>query len=180
MVIAQARGGFGGGPGGHADIPPAVWAVIGVIILVALAIGITIQVFYLLTMSRCYSRIAPRNRRMEPGLVWLNLIPCFANIWIFFTTIRLADSLQAEFRWRRLRGDGDFGRTLGITYPILALLGVIPYLGALCSLASLVCWIIYWVKVAGYSRELLADANDRAAEDEYDDDQDWERRAEQV
>src|SRR4029079_5490802 len=121
MVIAQARGGFGGGPGGHADIPPAVWAVIGVIILVALAIGITIQVFYLLTMSRCYSRIAPRNRRMEPGLVWLNLIPGCANIWICFTTIRLADSLQAEFRWRRLRGDGDFGRTLGITYPILAL-----------------------------------------------------------
>ena len=40
------------------------------------------------------------------------------------------------------RGDGDFGRTMGITYPILALVGAIPYIGAIFGLTALVCWII--------------------------------------
>jgi hypothetical protein len=55
-----------------------------IIMLVALAIGLTIAIFFYLTLSRCLSRIRSRNREMEPGQVWLNLIPCFGIIWIFF------------------------------------------------------------------------------------------------
>jgi hypothetical protein len=153
MVFAQAGGKFGGG-GANQGLPPEFWVVFLVILGIAAVIGITIQIFYLLSLSKCFSRIAPRNRRMEPGMVWLNLIPCFGAIWIFFTTTRLADSLRSEFEDRRLPGDGDFGRSLGITYPVLALLGAIPYLGVIFSLASLVCWIVYWVKIVGYSRQL--------------------------
>jgi hypothetical protein len=113
---------------------------------------------------------------MEPGLVWLNLIPCFQLIWIFFTTTRLADSLRDEFDDRRLRGDRDFGRTLGITYPILMLVGFVPYLGAIFSLASLICWILYWVKIAGYSRTLLEDNRDRSDDRDWDDDDRYRER----
>jgi hypothetical protein len=31
---------------------------------------------------------------------------------------------------------------MGITYPILALVGAIPYIGAIFGLTALVCWII--------------------------------------
>jgi hypothetical protein len=140
---------------------------------VILAVALVIQIFYLLTLSRALRRCRPRNRRMEPGQVWLNLIPCFNIVWIFITVTRLADSLRDEFDDRRLRADGDFGRTLGITYNVLNLLGAIPYIGAIFSLAGLVCFILYWVKIAGYSRQLLEDSEDRYnSYDERDDEGD--------
>jgi len=32
--------------------------------------------------------------------------------------------------------------------------GIIPFLGVLCSLGALVCWIMYWLKIAGFSKKL--------------------------
>jgi hypothetical protein len=170
MVLAQAAGRFGSSPANN-DISPEFLAFVIIFLLVALAVSLTIQIFYLLTLSRCFSRISPANRRMEPGLVWLNLIPCVGNIWIFFTTVRLADSLQDEFAKRRLRAEGDFGRALGIAYPILALAGAIPYIGAILGIACLVCWIIYWVKIAGYSRQLAEDTKVGSTGGNWDDDE---------
>ncbi len=37
---------------------------------------------------------------------------------------------------------------------ILICCGIIPLLGILCSLGGLVCWILYWVKIAGYSNRI--------------------------
>jgi hypothetical protein len=161
MVFAQQKG-FGGGPGGPgAGPPPEFWIFLTVALVIGIAIGLTIQIFYLLTLSKALRRCRPRNRRMEPGQVWLNLIPCFNVVWIFITVTRLADSLKDEFYDRRLEADGDFGRSLGITYNVLNLLGVIPYLGVIFSMAGLVCFIVYWVKVAGYSGRLLEDSQER-------------------
>ena len=108
-------------------------------------------------------------------MVWLNLIPCFDMIWIFFTISRLADSLRSEFHDRRLRDDGDFGRALGITYASLGLAAMIPYIGSLFGLAALVCWIIYWVKIAGYNRQLATVRTDGSPAGDWDDD-DWTRQ----
>ncbi len=169
MLIAQA------GAAQPDDIPPELIPVIIAVVGVGVAIGLTVQIFYLLTLSRCFKHIAPHNRRMEPGLVWLNLIPCVQNIWIFFTTSKLADSLRAEYRDRQISGDRDYGRQLGVMYPVLALLGIIPYIGGIFSLASLVCWIMYWVKIAGYNRRLSEtspaewDDGDRDRDADYDD-----------
>jgi hypothetical protein len=177
MLFAQADKPFGGG-GANQNLPPGFWIAFFIFILIVVAIGLAIQIMYLLSLSKCFTRIAPRNRRMEPAMVWLNLIPCFSYIWIFFTTTKLADSLRSEFEDRRLQGDGDFGRSLGITYPILTLLGVIPYIGVLFGLAALVCWILYWVKIAGYSRQLAESGGDpsggRDWEADRSADQHWE------
>ena len=116
MTFAQA-----GRPLGGAD--DGVMVVVGIVILVILAGVLVLHIVYLVSLSKCFSRIAPHNRRMEPGMVWLNLIPCFGMIWIFITTSRLADSLRSEFGERGLAADGDFGRSMGTTYPILALRG---------------------------------------------------------
>ncbi|HET6576256.1 MAG TPA: hypothetical protein VFG68_21825 [Fimbriiglobus sp.] len=175
MFFAQQKG-FGGPGGAGAGPPPEFWIILAVVVAVVVAIGLVIQIFYLLTLSRALRRCRPRNRQMEPGQVWLNLIPCFNIVWIFITVTRLADSLRDEFDDRRLRGDGDFGRSLGITYNVLNLLGAIPYLGAIFSIAGLVCFIIYWVKIAGYSRQLFEDSEDRYnSYDDRDDDDDRDR-----
>jgi hypothetical protein len=43
---------------------------------------------------------------------------------------------------------------LGLAMCILAATGLIPLIGILTGLAGLVCWIVYWVKISGYSRLL--------------------------
>ena len=168
MLFAQMRGPVGGESFNQGP-DETFFAFLIIFIVIAFAIGLTVQIFYLLTLSRCYSRISPRHRRMEPGQVWLNLIPIFGVIWIFFTTIRLADSLSNEYRERRLRGDGDFGRSLGITYPILFLASALPCIGGFVALGGMVCWIMYWVKIAGYSRQLLEDNSDLSVDRDWDD-----------
>jgi hypothetical protein len=169
MLFAQVGPRPGGGPFGGGGAEDAwLGGAFLIFLLVAVAIGLVIAIMFYLTLSKCLSRVSPRNRRMEPAMVWLNLIPCFGMIWIFFTTSRIADSLHDEFADRHLPGDGDFGRSLGTTYPILSLLGCIPYLGAIFGLASLVCMIIYWVKIAGYSAQLAAEGPGSFSDRDYD------------
>jgi hypothetical protein len=56
------------------DFPPEFWLIFGVILAVALAIGLVIAIFYFRTLSWALYLVRPRNRQMEPGAVWLNLI----------------------------------------------------------------------------------------------------------
>lgn len=174
MLFAQAGGGFGGGGGPDDELFTILLIVFVVVVLV---IAIVIQVMYLLTLSRALRRCHPRNRTMEPGQVWLNLIPCFSIVWLFITVQRIAESLDNEFYDRRIRADGDFGKNLGVTYNVLNLMGAIPYIGAIFSMAGFVCWIIYWVKIAGYSRQLrMDDEDDYGRERDEGDDDDYDRR----
>lgn len=113
-------------------------------------------------------------RTMEPGQVWLNLIPCFCYVWNFITVLRVSESLRNEFEDRGdyRRGD-DHGQALGITTCVLNVCQWIPYLGSLVFLGAVVCFIIYWVKIGGYNRELAEAPSFRD-----DDDRDYRRRYE--
>ena len=125
------------------------------------------HIFFLLTVHKALSRCSPRKRTMEPGQVWLDLIPCVHTVWQFFIVIRVAESLKREFRSRGMRyRNEDFGQALGI----VACVGpFIPYIGILVYIT---CGIIYWSKIAGYSRQLAEDDLDldEYEDDDYDDD----------
>lgn len=112
-------------------------------------------IFYTLTLQRALSRCAPESRTMEPGMVWLLYIPLFTLIWNFVVVNRVSASLQNEFRRRGLAGPVDTGRGVGLAMSVLACLSAIPILGILCALAAVVCWIVYWAKVAALSGQLL-------------------------
>lgn len=142
--------------------------------LVVFAVLLVVQVLFLRSVSRCLQQVAPRNREMEPGQVWLNLIPLFGAVWIIITVLRVSDSLRKEYDDRGLRGDDDYGKTTGLVYTIGMLV---------CGLVGLVGWIMYWIKIAGYTRELESDPgygddyddrprkrSRRDDDDEYDDD----------
>jgi hypothetical protein len=62
-----------------------------------------IKIFFLLTLSRTLSQCHPRNQAMQPGMVWLNLIPLFEFVWQFVTVSRISQSLKDEFRDRGRR-----------------------------------------------------------------------------
>jgi hypothetical protein len=138
---------------------------------VAIAIALGIQIMFLLTMSKCLRNIAPENRQMEPGSVWLCLIPLFGLVWAIIMILRVSDSLKDEYRDRRLRGDGDFGKTTGILYIVLSFV---------CGPVGLIFFILYWVKIAGYSRELAETGGEdrprrRRGDDDGADDEDDDR-----
>jgi hypothetical protein len=86
---------------------------------------------------------------------------------MFITVNRIAESLDNEFYQRRLKGGGDFGKGVGTAYCVLVLTSMIPYLGSLLAIGALVCWIIYWVKIAGFSKRLADDSSRHYDDDDY-------------
>lgn len=124
--------------------------------LIVFAIFLIPLIFYILTLQKALNNCAPANRAMQPGLVWLLLIPCFGIIWHFFIVINMAKSLGAEFQTRGIAEEPEPGKLLGLIMCGLACASIIPILGGLFGLGYLVCWIIYWVKIAGFSKKLAA------------------------
>jgi len=122
--------------------------------LVGFAIILIPAIFYLLSLQKALKRCSPEVRAMQPGMVWLMFIPLFNLVWHFFIVLNMSKSLEAEYHKRGMAIDSEPGKTLGLVMCILACCGIIPLLGILCSLGSFICWIIYWVKISGYSAQI--------------------------
>ncbi len=94
---------------------------------------------------------------MEPGKVWLTLIPLFGLVWQFIVVLNIAKSLKAEFdRLGIPNTEPAPGQTIGLATCVLNCCIFIPLLGGLIGIAGLIVWIIYWAKIANYSKLLSA------------------------
>lgn len=113
--------------------------------LIIMAIMIVPTIFYLLTLQKALNRCSPENRAMNPPMVWLMLIPFFNLVWQFIVVLNLAKSLGAEFQKRGIPEDANPGQTIGLIMCVSSLL---------CGPIYFIPWIIYWVKIAGYSGKL--------------------------
>ena len=73
------------------DQTQAVFAGIGIltIVLIVFAILLVPFIFYLLTLQKALSRCSPGCRAMNPGMVWLMLIPLFHIVWQFFVVLNM-------------------------------------------------------------------------------------------
>ena len=132
-------------------------------LLVALAamamVMIAPWVFYLLSLQKTLRLAGPNNRRMRPGLIWLNLIPVFNLGWHLYTVLKISETLSATIG----KQSGGGGRSLGIIANLLVFGCLIPDYRNIFALATLVVWIAYWVKITGYNvflRNQLAEAID--------------------
>jgi hypothetical protein len=128
--------------------------IILVVVAVSVIISIVVGIFYCLTLQKALNRCSPQNRAMSPGLVWLFLIPVFNLVWHFFIVLNMAKSLHAEFLYRGIVEEPNPGQGIGLAACILHVVSNIPYLGGLAFIGFLVCWIIYWIKIAGYSGKI--------------------------
>jgi hypothetical protein len=133
-------------------------AAVFTIALIVCAIALLPAIFYILTIQKALNRCAPENRAMAPGMAWLLLVPLVNIVWQFFVVINVAKSLGSEFQKRGIAEEPEPGKKLGLIMCILACCGIIPLLGILCSLGALVCWILYWIKIAGFSSKLAEPA----------------------
>jgi hypothetical protein len=112
-------------------------------------------IFYLLTLQNTLGKCAPATRTMEPGMVWLQLIPFFHLIWSFFVVMALGESLGNEFRRRGVPNtDRQPGQSIGMAMCVCGCCAMIPLINFLAGPAAFVLWIIYWVKIAEFSRLL--------------------------
>jgi hypothetical protein len=127
----------------------------GFFLLIA-AVALVVGVFYISTLRRALQLCAPVNRAASPDSAWLLLIPLFNIVWQFVLYPRISVSLEREFRQRGLPIERDPARSLGFALAILHACSLIPLVKIFTGIASLVCWILYWSKISGYSRQLEA------------------------
>jgi hypothetical protein len=123
--------------------PPAFsFAVLGI----ALAISLAISVVVCLLLYNAQNAIPPEHRKIEPGMIWLLLIPLFNLVWNFFVFLRIPESYESYFRSIG-RDVGDAGKKIGLAYAICAACSIIPCVGPFAGLAGLVLLIIFLVKI---------------------------------
>ncbi len=126
-------------------------------------------IFFLVTQQNTLKAIQPQNRAMTPGEVWLQLIPFFNLVWQFVAVIRVSNSIKREYQYRQENSflglpDPEVTAELnkkpaydiGIAYCVLACCSIIPVpqIKLTTSLGALICWIIYWAKLAEYKNKL--------------------------
>lgn len=127
------------------------------IVILALAVALIPKIFYLLTLQNTMKAVSVQNQKMPPGQVWLELIPVFNLVWQFFNVINVSDSIRNECLARGISMDEDRpAYSIGMAHCILACCSVVPFLGSLAAIASLICWIVFWVKIANYKTKLLS------------------------
>lgn len=131
------------------DIVSIIRIFAGLAAVAALVVGI----LYILALSNTLAKCSPVSRTMQPGMVWLLLVPIFCIIWHFFVVLAVARSLANEFRARNIQSpEPEPGKTIGIVMCVCGACMIIPFVNILAGLAGLVAWIMYWVKIAEYSR----------------------------
>lgn len=147
---------FAQGKGGGADGGMVFALLLGCLQLVFAGLAIALAVYGLITVYRALNAVSPRNRDMEPGMIFLLFIPCFNLIWYILVVLRVASSLRKEFDDRGIREEGDFGQLLG-------LLGLVPCIGFIFQ-------VMYILKIKAYTEQLTSGGKRRGKLDDEDDD----------
>ncbi len=134
----------------------AVFAALGVFIFIVAIIAIIVAIFYLLNLQNLLKEIKDENRDVNPGNVWLMLIPLFSIVYAFILYPKISSSVKKEFESRGDTSKGDGGKNIGLALAVTGAVSIlpIPVIGTLVGLANLVLFIIWWVKTAGYKKSL--------------------------
>lgn len=122
--------------------------------LVVVGVGLIFDLIICFFLYKIFQRVPTQFRVMEPGLVWLLIIPCFNLVWNFFVFIRLSRSLKRYFNSVGNQTVGDCGEGLGLGYSICEVARLIPCVGLLVWVAALVLVILYLVKANQLSQQI--------------------------
>ena len=146
---------------------------------IALLLALVIPaILFILTQQKTLRLISPENREMSPGSVWLQLIPLFGMVWQFMVVTKIAHSVSKEIASKIGESILDSPQaqiketnvsptyTLGIAYCALTTFGIIinyialrsssypASFGSYFTLAGIVCWIIYWVRLVNTKKTI--------------------------
>src|SRR5271157_1358562 len=127
-------------------------------LLVVLAI-LAPAIFFLLTLRKTLARCSEQSHPPSPGSVWLMLIPLVNVVYQFILVGHIAKSLGNEFTRRGIAEPNlRQVKSVGMLVCVLDILAQFPFgqiatgLQILIAITALICWIIYWVGIARFSR----------------------------
>ncbi|HET6996801.1 MAG TPA: hypothetical protein VFI06_17530 [Chitinophagaceae bacterium] len=140
------------------------------ILLITFLIFLVPFILFLVTQQNTLKIIQPQNRTMQPGEVWLQLIPLFGLVWQFIVVSKISESIRRElasentFSFEQQNNpyaNNSYGQPkptygIGIAYCVLWCCSIIPLLGSFAGIAALICWIIYWVQLSDYKNRIQA------------------------
>lgn len=130
----------------------AMLAFVGVVLLIQLAINVLICWL----VYDALQAVPREHRKLDPGLVWLLLIPCWSVIWAFFVYPPAARSFAAAFAARGVTTEGDAGESIGLWLAISGVACFVPIVNWIAGPACLVLMIIYLIKIRALKQKLLA------------------------
>jgi hypothetical protein len=132
----------------------AIVAFVTVVMIIVLAINVVACA----VLHGCFKRVPAEHRKLEAGLVWLLLIPCFNIVWNFFVFPRLAQSYQSYFRAAGRQDVGDCGAGLGWAYAgcMLGACLPLPILPFGIGLAALILLVLFLVKATQLKNQIPA------------------------
>jgi hypothetical protein len=152
LFLAQYEMDMNSGQVGAAEMTMMI-----VIVLVALVVSLGISAVICAILAGIVKRIPAGHRRVEPGSVWLLMIPCFNLYWVFPLFQRIPESFKSYFDAQGGRPQyGDCGKQLGLWYAIAVVCSVVPILNYLTGPAALVLLILLLVKWSDYKNQLPA------------------------
>lgn len=137
----------------------AILMTVLLIILILSLISCIPYIFFLRTLNKTLKIINPKNRKLDPGSVWLLLIPIFYLGWNFVVISGISKSLKLELKDKNIQLEEDNpGYYLGLAYSIicccLILIMWIPFINILMCISYIIIFILYWVKINNYKNEL--------------------------
>ncbi len=120
---------------------------------------------FLLTQQNLLKNIRPQNRTLNPGKVWLQLIPGFGLVYQFIVIRQIANSIYREFvdpieedsilsAYEDIPDNPTY--RLGLNFTILFLISLfpIPLLKTVVSIGALIMWIWYWAVLVRYNKKI--------------------------
>jgi len=112
-----------------------------------IAVSVTFHVVVIILIAGPLKKIPPEHRIIEPGQVWLLLVPCFAMFWNFMVFQKIPQSFQRHFSSQGRTDLGDCGEQLGLWYAITVAMTGVPCVQYIAAPASLILLIIFLVKI---------------------------------
>src|SRR3954452_22145897 len=110
------------------------------LLLIVSGIYIIPIIFFLVTLQNTLKIIEPQNRKMQPGNVWLLLIPLFGFVWWFVIVNAIADSCKAQLEQYDVFYEQKSTYNLGMGWAICLVLSMVVNL---FSIVSIVMFITY-------------------------------------
>lgn len=131
------------------------WSWVGLAVLLPIAIvGLLIAILFLLNLQNLLKAISPQNRKMDPAMVWLAIIPVFQIIWMFIVVSKISESIQAEYNMRGSSVEPKPTYNIGLAMCILNVCCIIPFVNFFAGIALLICFIIYWIKTSEFKNNI--------------------------
>ena len=137
-------------------------------ILLIYALFLIVYALFLTSLQKALVLAGEKNRKLSPGLVWLNLVPIFSWGWFFYTVHNVSAAIVNKHREIGKEDGGRGGWVLGFLAAILSIVSGCVTLIAMAGVQvtgmiqnsvgvlMVIVWIIYWIQIARYNKVMSA------------------------